>query len=151
MHRGTHRAPSKGRSRYLVVLLVIGMVAALALPALAIDGQAGKSNVYQCSLVAGEAWDTAGPGSWGNVTLKLMDDGSYWYNVTVHGLMPGTGYELRSGGPFTPAADVVANGGGNALFKGSVDDIGAYFNVWREPATGANNYRILRTNPDCIP
>jgi hypothetical protein len=37
MHRGSHRAPVKGRSKYLIVLLVVGMFVALAAPAFAAD------------------------------------------------------------------------------------------------------------------
>ena len=46
MHRGTHRAPTKGRSRYLVVLLVVGMIVAFAIPAAAGNHGIATGDVY---------------------------------------------------------------------------------------------------------
>jgi hypothetical protein len=46
MHRGSHRAPSKGRSKYLVVLLVVGMFVALAIPAAAGNHAMATGDVY---------------------------------------------------------------------------------------------------------
>jgi hypothetical protein len=68
MHRGTHRAPTKGRSRYLVVLLVIGMFAALALPA---------SGASWEDKVTGGGWASAGDTDF-SLTMSASDVGGQW-------------------------------------------------------------------------
>src|SRR5680860_408924 len=48
MHRGIHRAPGKRHSKYLIMLLVVGMFVALAVPA----GAAPAEKVDVCHVTA---------------------------------------------------------------------------------------------------
>lgn len=135
-------------SRGIAVLTVVAILMALAVaPAFAggKDRQAGNSHVHHCAISEPDG-SYAGDG-YANVTFKVVESG-YWFVVTAHGLEPGTEYELRSGGAFEPRIGATANGGGNALFKGTTDSLGQRFNIW-DVSNG--DTRILRTNPEtCV-
>lgn len=131
----------------VVILALVAMLLVLAVaPAFAggPDRQAGNSHVHHCAITEPDN-EYEGDG-YANVTFKKTETG-YSFVVTAHGLEPGVEYELRSGGAFDPPITAVANGGGNALFKGTSDSLGARFNIWD---VSDGDIRILRTSETCV-
>jgi len=115
--------------KYLVVLLAVLMVAALAVGPLAAGktGPAGKSNVAFANLCQKDSnWDPVS-GGWGK--LKYNQKGSTFdFVFNGHGLDPDTSYTLiyyadpwPGNNPGAWIASGTSNSGGNLHLAGSID------------------------------
>ena len=140
MHRGTHRAPTKGRSRYLVVLLVVGMIVALAAPAFA-GGPANKATgsgywtnaandtfygefsahaAMDGRLAKGYLYQDRGDGSWFSVDVTEVYVGPNWACFAGNTVDAGGDYAGKVGqNRWTFVYDGGEPGIGVDLFKGS--------------------------------